>query len=159
MTVIAVSGHRPEKIPDQEYCRGQIQKAFKSLQSSYIYVGMASGIDLLAGDVAIDLGIPYTAAKPWFGHKARKDDVALYNKVIHNAADIVAVSNTMSFPGKWIYGKRNEYMVDHAEMLLAVWDGTDGGTCNCIKYAMAQKQPIFRIDPLSQKAGWFRRVY
>jgi uncharacterized phage-like protein YoqJ len=31
---------------------------------------------------------------------------------------------------------RNEWMVNHANILLALWDGSTGGTYNCIQYAM-----------------------
>ena len=30
---------------------------------------------------------------------------------------------------------RNEYMVDLADKIIAVWDGSNGGTANCVKYA------------------------
>ncbi len=43
--------------------------------------------------------------------------------------------------------KRNEWMVDNCDMLVAVWDGTDGGTYNCIDYAKRMKKPRILIDP------------
>ena len=43
--------------------------------------------------------------------------------------------------------KRNEWMVDHCDILIAVWDGTSGGTANCVNYAQSvNKEKIF-IDP------------
>ena len=48
---------------------------------------------------------------------------------------------------------RNIWMIDQLtskdDLLITVWDGTSGGTCNCIKYA-GTKEPriqMERIDP------------
>ena len=43
--------------------------------------------------------------------------------------------------------KRNEYMVDKCDILLAVWDGSAGGTNNCVKYARKLDKEIIIIDP------------
>lgn len=42
---------------------------------------------------------------------------------------------------------RNEYMVNLAEKVIAVWDGTSGGTANCVSYAEKKKKEIIRITP------------
>jgi len=43
--------------------------------------------------------------------------------------------------------KRNEYMVDNADIVIAVWDGTKGGTCNCVRYAKKLGKDIVIINP------------
>ena len=46
---------------------------------------------------------------------------------------------------------RNRYMVDwlgdSTGLLIAVWDGSPGGTANCVNYAKLKCRPILRIDP------------
>lgn len=42
---------------------------------------------------------------------------------------------------------RNEYMVDLAEKVIAVWDGTSGGTANCVEYAKKKTKKIITINP------------
>jgi uncharacterized phage-like protein YoqJ len=44
---------------------------------------------------------------------------------------------------------RNEWMVDHCNDLLAVWDGSDGGTGNCVRYAQRILEPskLHRVNP------------
>ena len=44
---------------------------------------------------------------------------------------------------------RNEYMVDNASLVVAVWDGTKGGTANCVNYAKKQGKPVITINPLT----------
>jgi hypothetical protein len=36
-------------------------------------------------------------------------------------------------------------MVDHADMVIALWDGTSGGTANCVNYAKAQHKQIVNV--------------
>lgn len=44
--------------------------------------------------------------------------------------------------------KRNEFMVDKSKHIIAVWDGSTGGTGNCIKYAKSKKgHIIYRLNP------------
>lgn len=42
---------------------------------------------------------------------------------------------------------RNEYMVENCDLLIAVWDKSDGGTANCVKYAKSQRKNIIYINP------------
>jgi uncharacterized phage-like protein YoqJ len=44
--------------------------------------------------------------------------------------------------------ERNNYMVDHAEYLLAVYDGSGkGGTAHTVRYAREKQQEIIVIHP------------
>lgn len=37
---------------------------------------------------------------------------------------------------------RNEWIVDRADRIIALWDGSFGGTHNCITYANKRKVPV-----------------
>jgi uncharacterized phage-like protein YoqJ len=43
--------------------------------------------------------------------------------------------------------ERNYFMVDHADYLLAVWTGTNGGTAKTVKYAQERGVTTIIIDP------------
>lgn len=45
------------------------------------------------------------------------------------------------------YQKRNEFMVDNSDIVIAIWDGSKGGTYNCVKYAEKMEKEIIRINP------------
>lgn len=47
----------------------------------------------------------------------------------------------------WKMQKRNEWMVDRCDILVSVWDGTEGGTYNCVNYAIGKNKQIIRINP------------
>lgn len=43
--------------------------------------------------------------------------------------------------------KRNEYMVDHSRIVVAAWDGTKGGTGNCVRYARKTGKTLYTLKP------------
>lgn len=45
--------------------------------------------------------------------------------------------------------RRNRYMVDHSALVIAVYDGTSGGTRRTLEYALRQKVPFVDIPPVS----------
>jgi hypothetical protein len=45
--------------------------------------------------------------------------------------------------------RRIYQLINNEDRLLACWNGKEeGGTWNCIQYAMKQKKKMVRIDPL-----------
>jgi uncharacterized phage-like protein YoqJ len=145
--IIAGTGHRPEKMPAEGTVRLQTYHSIKTLPGSVFISGMAAGFDLWAADVIqSDLeGWDVWCAVPFKGHKPRAKDEKLYNRVLSRASQVVYVDESTKYPGPWVYQKRNEWMVDHADRVLAYWDGTEGGTCNCVKYAKEKKVPVRNI--------------
>lgn len=43
--------------------------------------------------------------------------------------------------------QRNEYMVDHAAYLIAVWTGIMTGTGQTVQYAKKQGRTVLRLNP------------
>jgi uncharacterized phage-like protein YoqJ len=147
MTIVAITGHRPEKIADPDWVKSALTEVLQTLAPEKLIQGMAAGIDLLSAKVAYELHIPFVAARPWAAHAPRYQDKAIYDWAMQKAAEVVNVDPSMNYVGPWIYQKRNEYMVDHGTVVVAVWDGTKGGTGNCVRYAKRKNVPIVIIDP------------
>jgi uncharacterized phage-like protein YoqJ len=148
---IAITGHRPEKIPDPAEVDRALGYVFRKLQPELLYQGMAAGVDLWSALVAYRLNIPYVACKPWAGHTPRAEDREFYEKTLEHAFEVVNVSPEENYLGPWMYHKRNEYMVDHADVVVAVWDGgSSGGTAACVRYAVKQKKRIVQVDPIKR---------
>lgn len=103
---------------------------------------MAAGFDLYLADEALRAGIPVWAARPWAGHKPSPEDYELYHKVLDHAVKIINVEPCFSYPGPWVYQRRNEFMVDSADRIIAWYDGSPSGTANCIKYANQVHKPV-----------------
>lgn len=125
--------------------KAAIRRALIEQWPSFVISGMALGVDQWAAQEAVDLGIPYIAAlacdnpeAPWpLPSKER------YRALLAKARQIVVVS-----PGEfkpWKLQRRNEWMVDNCHRVLAVHDGSSGGTYNCIKYAESVGRPVERL--------------
>lgn len=152
--IVAFTGHRPNKIggyklpnPTYNYICQQIEKTLQELKPEKIISGMALGVDQWAANIAVKLGIPFLAAVPFEGQEGAWPEVSqkVFHKLLDKAAEVVIVS-----PGGYAAPKmqiRNEWMVDHCDKLIAVWDGTPGGTGNCVTYATSKDKEIIRINP------------
>jgi uncharacterized phage-like protein YoqJ len=155
MLTAAITGHRPEKIPSALDTFEALKQAYVDTHTDFVIQGMAAGVDLIAAYAAFKSGIPYICAKPWAGHKPRKQWKPMYLSAEKNAARIVNVHPGETYPGVWAYQKRNEWMVDNSDILIAVWDGSTGGTKNCVDYALKHDHRIWLIDPLTGTGDWF----
>lgn len=152
--IIAVTGHRANKLggyklPNPTYIKvcQEIEKNLLKLKPDKVISGMALGADQYFAYVAHKLNIPFIAAVPFIGQESAwpNQSQITYNKLIKFASEVVIVS-----PGEYSAHKmqiRNEWMVDHCDILLAIWDGSAGGTANCINYAKLKNKSIIYIDP------------
>ncbi len=156
--IIAGTGHRSDKLPDKKtgyklpnptyikICQAT-DKLLRELKPEKVISGMALGFDQYLASVAIKLGIPVIAAVPFKGQECKwpAQSQKAYNKLLSLVSEIVIVSE-----GEYSAAKmqiRNEWMVNRADAVIACWDGSNGGTCNCVKYAESINKTIYRIDP------------
>jgi len=152
--IITFTGHRPNKLggyiepnPTSRLVRQLIRQQLERMKPDSAISGMAQGVDLWAAEICYVLHIPYTAAVPFVGQEMLWPELAKnrWRYLLGRAANVVVVSEG-EYSAKKMQ-KRNEWMVDNADVLLAVWDGTSGGTANCVRYAEKKKKQIVRINP------------
>jgi len=132
--ILGVTGHR--KVINIEFVKNQIHDILIELKPSEVISGMAQGYDLTVVKECIKLNIPFIAAVPFQGQESIWPKFAQeeYINLIKLAKSIEYVCS----PGyaAWKMQRRNEYIVDNCDLLLAYWDKSKfGGTYNCIKYA------------------------
>lgn len=81
--------------------------------------------------------------------RARANELILVDELGHHAYTVSGVQPKIYHPGKM--QKRNEWMVDNSKYLIAVHDGSGGGTSNCIHYFCRQSglrdQMLIKIHP------------
>lgn len=155
--VIGLTGHRPEKFVSQRTnlkwaeinvgtaIAGRLSqlKCYKSTPIAAIS-GMALGFDQWGAQECVDLKIPFIAAIPFIGFSDNwnHEDKIKYEELL-NKASLVRVINQDLYMGPWQYQKRNEYIVDNCDLLIACYDGeSSGGTLNTINYAKKVGKPI-----------------
>jgi uncharacterized phage-like protein YoqJ len=155
--IVAVTGHRPDKLggwsqpnPVYDFVVKGITAALKELNPTHVITGMALGVDQWAAEICLDLGIPYIAAIPFEG----QDSVwppharAKYAYLMKNAHASYLISPGPFEPRKMQI--RNEWMVCSCQTLVAVWDGSSGGTSKCVGFAQSIGKPIYFV-PLTQE--------
>jgi len=154
MSTVAFTGHRPNKLggydtpnPTYNWVCWCLEEELEKLKPEKAISGMALGVDQWAAKICVKLGIPFIAAVPFKGQESQwpLKSQKTYHNLLAKAAEVVIVCSGGYDPGKM--QKRNAWMVDHCDVLVAVWDGTPGGTANCVRYAESAGRKIVRILP------------
>lgn len=159
----AFTGHRPQNLSfrfdeTDERClclkaelRNLIVQTIEQENVTHFISGMALGIDTYAAEIVLDLksqfpfitlecAIPCeTQAAKWseryrnryFGIVERCDKETMLQR--HYSSDCMQ--------------KRNRYMVEHADLILAVWDGKPSGTGMTVTYARSLGKTVWSLDP------------
>jgi uncharacterized phage-like protein YoqJ len=149
--MIAGTGHRPDKLGGygREAHERLVAIACAGLGDiigdvTGVISGGALGWDQALADAALRLNLPLTMALPFEGFECKwpKESQEFLHSLL-NPADVVFVCD----PGyaAWKMQHRNKWMVDNCDTVLALWNGTDGGTANCIRYANKVNKPIINL--------------
>jgi len=140
--VIAATGHRPAKLGARrrldELPVASVAYAFlATLRPDRVISGMARGWDLIVAEQCLRLKIPLVAAVPGSPHDQTAhwdySDVSRYQHVLHQAAHVEIIPATVLNTAA--YHARDRWMVDHAHMMLAAWNGSGSGTGYTVEYA------------------------
>ena len=157
----AFTGHRPQKLPwryreEDERCLALKRRIRDVVESAYeegychFLCGMAQGCDLyfceivLAlrakhPEVTLEAAVPCpTQADAW--PEAERDR---YRELVARCDMETMVSDTYS---STCMQRRDRYMVDHAMLLIAAFDGTAGGTRYTVEYALRRGIEIFDVS-------------
>lgn len=149
--IVAFTGHRPQKLggfnngtnlckPIMEAIHQAIKGLYKPV--SLIISGMALGVDTWAAEYAVAANIPFAAYIPFIGQEKAWpiESQLVYFELLRKAKEVKYICT----PGyaAWKMQERNQAMVNDCDILFAVWDGTSGGTSNCITYARSKGKEI-----------------
>lgn len=139
--VICGAGHHAELLGGHEEAarRKLVQLADRWLASHQpvqVISGMASGWDHALAIAALGRGIPLTAAVPYVGYEQDWPEPA--QQLFH---DLLEMATEVNFIGS--KERRNEWMVDRCDRVLALWNGSqEDTTAHCIAYARSQGKPV-----------------
>ena len=149
--IVCGTGHRPDKLGGYsiEVINNLTQLASDWLREhkpTKVISGMALGWDTALASAAVSNEIPLVAAIPFRGQESRWPDESQkeFNRLTDKAQVIVYVSEGGYAP--WKMQVRNKWMVDHADVVLALYNGdASGGTYNCLEYAKKQQKQIVNL--------------
>lgn len=149
-TVLSLTGHRPDKLGGySKEAEKKVLRVAKNLllkvEPDFVVSGMALGWDTAGALAAIALDIPLIAAVPFEGQESRwtEDSQARYKKILHKAHKVQQVCRPGYAP--WKMQVRNIWMLDVGNVVGACWDGSPGGTANCLKVARSRNMRIINV--------------
>lgn len=157
------TGHRPERLPwgnseGDPRCAALKRKLYAAVNAAYesgmryFICGMARGSDFYFAEAVLALREKYPdvqleAAVPYPGQASRwsEEDQTRWRRLLAACSRQTMVQHHYS---RLCMIRRNQYMVDRSALVIAVYDGQEGGgTRNTLEYAIRQKVPFVDIDP------------
>ena len=156
------TGHRPEKLPwrkdeDHPAAAALKERIFDVVEALYqagithFICGMARGCDFYFseavlklqeehGEITLEAAIPYEEQAARWSEEDRNRHFRLVSQCDHETVLQTGYSADCM-------KKRNYYMVDHATVLIAVYDGQFGGTMQTVNYAKRKGLEIIEMHP------------
>ncbi len=146
----AFTGHRPNKLngydpKDNKALLWRLHEAIMvqiEIHKEDVFItGMALGIDQWAAKIVLKIKetqypqLKLVCAIPCKNHSSKwnEEGQRQWQEIINKADQVIYVSEEEYSPK--LMQLRNQWMVDNSDRVIAVWDGTPGGTANCVKYA------------------------
>lgn len=150
---VCFTGHRPEKLTRTESMikkdlEVQIRQAISDGLNVYI-TGMARGVDIWAAQIVLMLreegqpvrllcACPYDGFEKGWSKKWQKQ----YREILQAADTVKYICKGYS---RSCFQIRNEWMIDHAARVIAIFNGEKSGTKNAIDYAIKINVPVSYI--------------
>ncbi|MCZ2224635.1 MAG: DUF1273 domain-containing protein [Chitinophagales bacterium] len=147
--IIGFTGPRrilPNSETYKHVCK-ETEKILKDIDPEYCISGVALGYDQYAAFVCNKNNIPWIAAIPFIGQENlwQENQKKIYYSLLSKAKEQVIVCE--GGYAAWKLMKRNVYIVDNCDILIAAYyDGLGGGTENCVNYARMKNKEIIYID-------------
>lgn len=161
MKTLCFTGRRPQKLPwgynESDYrcltlkktLEEKIDSAIKRGVTHFIS-GMALGVDMWAAEIVIEKkksksGITLEAALPHKAQSAKwsREHKDRYNRILKECDKITCVSEEYSYSCMM---KRNCYMVDKSDEVIAVLNDLTGGTGKTVLYARSKGKTVQIIN-------------
>lgn len=151
---VSFTGHRSYCGEGRRQLADVLQMLYKEGYRRFL-TGMAWGFDLAAARAVMDLQQCYgdvllVAVEPFAGFRDLFDgDVAAgYDEVLTACSEYITVCDTHTVMS---YRLRNDYLVDHAAVVVAWYDGgREGGTAYTVKRARRSGVPVINLRPSEQ---------
>jgi O-acetyl-ADP-ribose deacetylase (regulator of RNase III)/uncharacterized phage-like protein YoqJ len=144
---IAFTGHRYLSISQVESYLGKLHADYPD---AIWITGGAVGLDSIAASFAMARGIRLWLILPFPIHVMSKYWTPDQKRCIQDCWDYAEKTSVLA-PAYdvSIYQRRNERMVDLSDMVAAFWDGSSGGTGNCVRYVQKVGKKMVRFSDFS----------
>jgi hypothetical protein len=156
---IGITGHRqfddPSAPPWVKKC---IHDGLSDQAELWGLTSLAKGADQIFARAVLELGGTLEAVLPFPEYAETFEDSAEsagFRELIGRCDKVTE----LEFAGskEQSYLAAGQYVADHSELLIAVWDGKPaaglGGTGDVVSYARLKGKKVYQIDPASRTAG------
>jgi uncharacterized phage-like protein YoqJ len=149
MITAAFTGHRLNKFHPTENLAARLAELVLSYEVGTVYNGLAVGFDQWAAWQSVHMGLKVIGCAPFKGQhlkwppRGQQD----YRDLLFTIK-AAGGTNHIICEGPYAPEKmqiRNQYMVDHADLVIAYFDGSPGGTANCVRYAKSKGKPVINL--------------
>ena len=145
--ILAATGHRPDKIGlsyDLDRLREFARRELQSLKPDALISGLARGWDTAVALAAVDLRIDLIVSIPFEGQQDRwpTADQGRYGMLRGCAREEHVMSRE---PRTEAYRQRDYWMVDRGSAVLALFNGSPGGTKMTVDYAESRDRAVLNL--------------
>ena len=157
----------PLRIAVRQAIKDTLQRIIDTHKDCEVVVisGGALGVDTDAASVADELSLRFIVAAPCKNQDSKwpAESQQAYQAMCSAADTELAQELSANYEGtsgkdgvlyihdgsytSFCMQKRNEWMVNNCDELVAIWDSTPGGTANCVNFAKLIGCKITRIHP------------
>lgn len=156
-----LTGHRPKSLPwgydeERENCLSfkiELKKIFNGAIKyglTTFLTGMAEGFDIISAEILLELRkvnkIRVIAVVPCLNQelKWKTSQKERYKNILSKCDDVIVLSKRY-YDG--CMNDRNKFMVEHASVCIACWNGKPSGTGNTVNFAKANGVKLRIINP------------
>lgn len=156
------TGHRPKSLPcgyNEEHptCK-MIKYRLRQLidgiicrkSVTHFISGLAEGVDTWAAEIVLEIKDEYPkialeAAIPCENQAASWNvkSKELRDRIMTMCDKVTVLQKNYTYDCMM---KRNKYMVDNSDYVIAVWNGRPSGTTNTIRYAASKGKSVYYVD-------------
>ena len=167
---LAFTGLRPHKLPwgtneDDPSClslkiaiRARLAGLIEDENVRHFISGMAMGIDQMCAEIVLELKNRYADITLEAAVPSKEQDMLWPQKYRDRYSQTLAKCDSIHVISEEYtddcFERRNKYMVDNCDILLAVWNGKPGGSGNTVEYAKSKNKRIIFIDPFELAGGY-----
>ena len=164
--MICGTGHRPDKLGNswsifsknakivQRNTYEWLLMLLENSDSLHVISGAALGFDTHLAlatlklkqqgyNITLEMAIPHVD----FNNKWSQDDKDILSLITSVSDEITYVSQNKVFSPTTDLEGRNRYMIRKSDIVIALWDGSNGGTRNAFHFADRNNKPIIWIKP------------
>lgn len=162
MKTCMFTGHRPHKLPfgyneDDKRCTALKRRLTYLIRQkilsgvSRFLSGMALGTDCFAAEIVLSLRnefpeVSLVAVIPCATQSSKwnKRQISRYSALLRQCDKVIVLQDEYTYD---CMQKRNRYMVEQSDCVIAVWNGTSSGTSKTITYAVNKSLPVTILHP------------